>query len=589
MKPNYLFKTRRQAIARARRKHGLKDYKGALDEWNELIERNAEDSLAMLGKFDCLLKLGDKQSVLNIGDLVCEMNPDSQAAQNNFACLLLENREFEKAAKYFEHALALDDDGVMYHFNAGLAYRGAGQLDQAARSFGRVLEFDPGHERAIEFLSQIYLDFGLTREVIELSMRLRLLRTGYTLPLQRRLHCMHSDPKIGDAEKNADVSLLRTILLPASKEPSITFTGAEKKIGWMVCRFGLPILRYVIPLLKNHSASGEFEFVAFFNDAMLDREEIDILFDRYCFVDSMHPQKFQEAVLTDPVDVMIDVAGQVPNNFGHLYTKRLAPRQISWPMTHTPSEIALFDKAIVDHVVAPPKPSEATIARQSTNVMSIESRLHRLSISQFAYEPASSAPQISTLPSEKNDAITFGVIADLMKINQQSVDCWAEVLRTVKGSKILVVSSLFPASIAEKNILDMFLNAGINEKRIEFFTKSKDFHRRWECFHHIDIVVDPFPFGETLHNIDAMWMGCPVVMCHHQNHTSKLAQSVLIGAGKAEWIAPDRENYVKIIQRLSKDRDTLRDTRATLREDLKTSSITAVNEWAAEFLRLAVS
>jgi len=57
MKPNYLFKTRRQAVARARKKYSIKDYEGSIAEWDELLERNEEDALAWLGRFDCLLKL----------------------------------------------------------------------------------------------------------------------------------------------------------------------------------------------------------------------------------------------------------------------------------------------------------------------------------------------------------------------------------------------------------------------------------------------------------------------------------------------------------------------------------------------------
>jgi len=62
--------------------------------------------------------------------------------------LLLETRQYEKACRFFDAALEIAPERNMYNFNAGLAYRGAGKLNEAATCFERTLDKEPNHQRA---------------------------------------------------------------------------------------------------------------------------------------------------------------------------------------------------------------------------------------------------------------------------------------------------------------------------------------------------------------------------------------------------------------------------------------------------------
>jgi predicted O-linked N-acetylglucosamine transferase (SPINDLY family) len=262
-------------------------------------------------------------------------------------------------------------------------------------------------------------------------------------------------------------------------------------------------------------------------------------------------------------------------------------------MTHTPAELVLLDRSFVDDVIAPVQdgddlPQSDKRLEKGSKVISIETKLNRLPKGMFTYQPDKNAPDVSSLPALNNGYMTFGICADLMKINQASVECWSDVLRSVKGSKILVASQFFPSTVAQDHLLGLFASAGITSKRLEFFPVDNNFDNRFDCYQKIDMVLDPFPFGETLRNADAMWMGCPVLMCKHANHTSRLSQSVLVAAGREEWIAPDSAAYQRQIVALASDFKALNEIRLNLRDQLQQQPLLENERWARDFFKLAL-
>jgi len=572
MKPNFLVKTRRQAIARARRKFGLKDFSGALGEWDELLKRNADDPLAWLGRFDCLMKLDRKEEMLAIGDRVCELFPESEAAHNNYACLLLERREFDKACRYFDTALALAPARTMYYYNAGLAYRGAGKLNQAAVCFEQVLIKEPQHERALEFLSQIYLQFGMADKTIALSMRLRMLRPGYTLPLQRRLYCMVNDSAISEDELNLELSLLRSALVAPDKSAGTRSRGMLR-IAWIVCPYSIGFLRYVLPVLKRVRDESAITLVGICNQPLLDLDGLDSCFDEFHRTDSASTAAMAELFNDHSVDVLVDTSAQVPNNLLQHFAGRLAPLQISWPFYHSQLEMVLMDQALVDASLMPSATSSGKAAGIERTV-TLADRLVGVDGSQFFYDPAT-LPTCDDAgsPSRLRGYVTFGVIADPIRINRASVNAWAQILRQVPDSRLAFHHPNFPALIAENHLVELCGEAGLTSDRIEFEPASSDFERRHEKFSRFDILLSPFPVTDDMGLVDALLSGCPVVTLVRGVRGATRAKSILVAAGQPQFIAYDLDEYVAKAIALASHPEELDAQRIPLSNDVRGSAI----------------
>jgi len=578
MKPNYLFKTRRQAVARARKKYSVKDYEGSIAEWDELLERNAEDALAWLGRFDCLLKLERKQEMLEIGDKVCELWPKSEAAHNNYACLLLETQQYEKASKYFDAALEIAPERNMYYFNAGLAYRGAGKLEEATKCFEHVLDNDPGHQRALEFLSQLYVEYGMGDKLIDLSLRLRLLRPGYTYPLQRRLYAMMNDAGISEQEINREVALMRPAL---TNRPDKVANKGATKIAWVICPFSLAFLKYVLPAFRRVSDKREFEFVGFCNNPMIDAEEYLPLFDKVYQTDSSLPKAMVALFNKHPVDVLIDSAGQVPNNLMSLYSTRLAPLQITWPFFQSQTELALMDHAFVDTKILPlPKKKRKP---KKENVIDLAEQLTHLSSGQFFYDGDHEA-NLTPSPLERNGKVTYGVVANPMQINQASIEAFADILNQVPSAQLKIYHQLLPARLIEQRLSVAFETAGIKDSRVSYHTRSPHFEDRYECYSEIDILLSPFPLTDDMALADAMWMGVsPIAMANSIIGNSR-AGSILSATELSENLSDNVQSYISKAVALAEAPKLLVAARTDIRNQIEQSSLTKVDTFVTEFL-----
>jgi len=572
MKPNYLFKTRRQAVARARKKYSIKDYEGSIAEWDELLERNEEDALAWLGRFDCLLKLERKQEMLEIGDRVCELWPKSEAAHNNFACLLLETRQYEKACRFFDAALEIAPERNMYNFNAGLAYRGAGKLNEAATCFERTLDKEPNHQRALEFLSQLYVEFGLGDKLIDLSMRLRLLRPGYTYPLQRRLFAMMNDAAISEQEIDCEIDLMRSSL---NNRPDKGVRKGAIKIAWIVCPFSLPFLKYVLPAFRRLRVEGEFEFVGYCNNPMIDPEEYLLLFDQVHQTDSATPKATIALFSKNPVDVLIDSAGQMPNNLMPLYSTRLAPLQITWPFFQSKTELNLMDQSFVD--------TQIQSQNQVKNIEGLSHRLTHLSLGQYFYDGDDKA-ELTSAPIEDQEAVSYGIVANPMQINQASIDAFAAVLKQVPNARLKLFHPLLPATLIEERLNNLLAAAGIESNRVSYHPRSSHFEDRYQCYSEMDILLSPFPLTDGLALADAMWMGVSPVALANSTIGHCRAGSILFAAKMSENLSDNVPSFISRAVALGGDAKEIISVRSNLRDRLKQSSLARVEDFVTQFL-----
>jgi cytochrome c-type biogenesis protein CcmH/NrfG len=67
-------------------------------------------------------------------------------------------QRFEKAAEYYERALALEPKNLLVRTDLATSYRNTGKVDQAVKELKQVLAIDPKHENALYNLGFILLN-----------------------------------------------------------------------------------------------------------------------------------------------------------------------------------------------------------------------------------------------------------------------------------------------------------------------------------------------------------------------------------------------------------------------------------------------
>jgi predicted O-linked N-acetylglucosamine transferase (SPINDLY family) len=92
-----------------------------------------------------------------------------------------------------------------------------------------------------------------------------------------------------------------------------------------------------------------------------------------------------------------------------------------------------------------------------------------------------------------------------------------------------------------------------------------------ELYHRLDVVLDTFPYNGHTTNLDALWMGVPVVSLIGGHPVSRAGLSQLSNLGLAELAARAEEDYVRIAVQLAGDLPRLAELRGTLRSRMAAS------------------
>jgi len=106
---------------------------------------------------------------------------------------------------------------------------------------------------------------------------------------------------------------------------------------------------------------------------------------------------------------------------------------------------------VADAHSAPPR-SEASFTE----------KMIRLPDCAWPYKPPDDAPDVGPLPARSNGYITFGCLNKLVKASPRSLQLWADVLRAVTNSRLILLSPT-------KNdyIREFFASCGISDDRVE--------------------------------------------------------------------------------------------------------------------------
>jgi predicted O-linked N-acetylglucosamine transferase (SPINDLY family) len=174
-------------------------------------------------------------------------------------------------------------------------------------------------------------------------------------------------------------------------------------------------------------------------------------------------------------------------------------------------------------------------------------------------------------PVEKNGFVTFGSFNNFSKVTPQVLAAWAEVLRGVSDSRMLILAKVNPPLKAY--VKDSFQKLGIDPDRVELcsFRPTREY---LELRGLVDITLDTFPFNGHTTTCDTLWQGVPVVALAGDTYCSRFGSSALVNLRLESLIATSTQQYIQIATELAHDRPRLAQMRAKLRDTMRSSIIT---------------
>ena len=107
----------------------------------------------------------------------------------------------------------------------------------------------------------------------------------------------------------------------------------------------------------------------------------------------------------------------------------------------------------------------------------------------------------------------------------------------------------------------------------------------------IDVALDPFPYGGATTTCESLIMGVPVITLRGTSMVNNLSASILKYSNCSEWIANDKNEYLRKAQKELKKGIRSKKARKLLRERVKQSDLynskRLTKELEENFLRLS--
>jgi predicted O-linked N-acetylglucosamine transferase (SPINDLY family) len=533
-------------------------------------------------------------------------HPDFAQAHQNLATCLIHQHRLEEAVECCRTALCFDPRYAEAHNTLGHALATMGRLDEAIACYRQALALKPVYAEALNNLAAALLELGHLGQAIsachealaadprfyrafsDLGMALYkegyledavaalrqalALRPGYASAHSNLLFCLNYDeiwqPEAVLKEHRAWAAI-HAPACPAPPRPG----RALRRIGYLSPDFREhPVGVFIEPVVRAHDRTA-FEVHLFSNVGRPDAatRRFQAMADGWHDIRGLSDEEAAELIRREEIDILVDLAGHSAENRLPLFARRPAPVQVTYCGYPNTTGMEAIQYRLTDEWADPPGLTEHLHTE----------KLVRLPHGFLCYVPPASAPEVGPLPARTAGHVTFGSFNALPKVRPATVAAWAEVLRQVPGSRLILKAAGLTDPEPRGRILELFARHGIEEFRLELAAAVPSHARHLGLYNRIDLALDTFPYHGTTTTCEALWMGVPVVVLAGATHVARVGVSLLGRVGLADLIADSAAAYVERACALAGDLDRLGELRAGLRRGMAESSLTD----AARFTR----
>ncbi|MBL0074517.1 MAG: FkbM family methyltransferase [Rhodocyclaceae bacterium] len=170
--------------------------------------------------------------------------------------------------------------------------------------------------------------------------------------------------------------------------------------------------------------------------------------------------------------------------------------------------------------------------------------------------------------------VTFGSFNTRVKISDETLALWSQILQQVPNSRLVVKSvSGVSDDHGQNSLLEQMRQSGIDTDRVVLLPPYAAIEDHLAAYHRLDIALDTLPYCGTTTTCEALWMGVPVVTLRGDRHASRVGASLLTSVGLDELIGETPDEYVRIAANLAQDPNRLTRLRASMRQKMSASAL----------------
>ncbi|WP_127092103.1 tetratricopeptide repeat protein [Aquabacter cavernae] len=492
--------------------------------------------------------------------------PDAVDAIHLLAMVRGKQGRYEDSIRLYRDALRRRPDDAKLWYNLGLICNAADLSHEAGNAYAEAVARDPATPECLG------LWFAARRRLCDWSDHARL-----TAALEAGADPAHAPASpfdtlmLDDPDLQLAVARRRMARSTPERVDAITERAPGRlRIGYLSADFREhPVTHLLVRLLERHDRS-RFEVVALsvgIDDGSTYRARVRQAADRFidCAGDDL--DALARRIRDAGIDILVDLMGHTGGNRVDLYSRRLAPVQVSYLGYPGTTGAAGMDYVIADAATLPLSDA-ATFSEQVVHLPD-------------TYQPCDPDLVLPPTPDRAacglpEEGVVFCAFNSPQKIDPAMFDVWMGLLRQVPGS----VLWLLAAPAAEANVRREAQARDVSPERLVFAPRAG-------VAEHLarvplaDLFLDTFPYTAHTTANDMLRMGVPVVTLRGRTFASRVAASLVTLMGCPELVTQDAEAYVALALDLARDPARRAALRARLADARATSPLFRLDRYSA--------
>ena len=280
-------------------------------------------------------------------------------------------------------------------------------------------------------------------------------------------------------------------------------------------------------------------------------------------------QEIIEIIQKKNIDILFDLIGYTNSGRLEIFNSKVAPIQISWLAYCNTTGFNTVDYLLADKNL-------------------INENEHNLYSEKIIYLPNiwnahcgfNYTRKFNELSLDNFKNFTFGSFNTFMKISDETINVWSNILKKVENSNLILKSSNF----CNKEILLSKFKSMVSEQ-VEIYDKSNFIKHEdhLNLYKKVDLCLDTFPYNGVTTTFEALWMNVPVIVLSGNNFVSRCGVSIIKNSNQDFLIAKNTNEYISKSVFLAKNYDKLNSIRTDLYNNILETDLFNTKKFSKNF------
>ena len=355
------------------------------------------------------------------------------------------------------------------------------------------------------------------------------------------------------------------------------------KIGVVVSTFMLNewVSAIFRQLCKNHRQTLEIHLylIRHDNSIVADKNHCDF-YQSVQDITHLNDQQSADKIYNDGVHILISTISHAFYGRLPMFAMKPSPIQFSWINWFGTSGIPTMDYFPVSNFDVPNQQYAQQFNEKPLYFPDLWCLVPKNEMAEKFYKKRPFSENIM------NKNIVFGNFNIPEKITPQTLKLWALALNAVENSQLIYMrGTLVDNALCEKYFQELAkYNVKNLRQRVQFIA-NKTREEYFDCYQHIDFVLDAFPASGGATIADSLQMSVPALTVTGNLVIGRMAGSFLKAVGLENWICQNETEFVEKVKYFASpnQRKYLNDLHNNLREITLKSAICDAELFAKNF------